>query len=292
MLETKPPTLDRSFIGKKYRSSPQIASAESMIQYARATNETNPRYYDSESPGGLNPSPLYPVVFIPEVLIQLVDDAEEMNLDILRVVHAEQEIWWRDRIHPGDQIISTMKIVGIEPRGVNEMLNLSIQFTREHVTIVDMGYRLMLRGTKKAEKKKSASSSQTPTQRKKLAQDTILVADDQGLRYAEASGDHNPIHVNDAIARSVGLPGAILHGLCTMAFASQAIVDELLEGDPSRLRYMKVRFAKPVFMGESLTTEVYDAVSREAGLHEVHFETKNPSSSPVLTNGVAKFTIA
>ncbi|MDF1541476.1 MAG: MaoC/PaaZ C-terminal domain-containing protein, partial [Candidatus Thorarchaeota archaeon] len=246
MLETTRPTLDRSYIGKEYRSSPQIASAESMIQYARATNETNPRYYDSESPGGLIPSPLYSVVFIPEVLNQFVDDAEEMNLDILRVVHAEQEIWWRGRIHPGDRIISTMKIVSIAPRGVNEMLDLHIQITREDVILVDMDYRLMLRGKKKAEEKKSTSFSHNPTQSKKLAQGTILVAQDQGLRYAEASGDHNPIHVSDVIARSVGLPGAILHGLCTMAFASQVIVDELLDCDPSRLQYMKVRFTKPV----------------------------------------------
>ena len=290
MLDNTPPTLDRSFIGKEYRSSPQIASAESMMQYARATNETNPCYFDTESPGSLMPTPLYPVVFIREVLSQLVDDAEEMNLDILRVVHAEQEIWWRGRIHPGDQIVSTMRIVGMEQRGVNEMLDIRIELTREDATLVDMVYRLMMRGKKKDEKKKPTTSNRTPTHGKKLAHGTILVAEDQGLRYAEASGDHNPIHVNDAIARSVGLPGAILHGLCSMAFASQTIVDEILEGDPGRLQYLKVRFAKPVFMGESLTTEIYDAGVQEVGLHEVHFETKNPSSSPVLTNGVAKFT--
>ena len=143
---------------------------------------------------------------------------------------------------------------------------------------------------KKPDKKQSKNSRETSTHGEKLAQRSIVVTNDQGLRYAEASGDHNPIHINDDIAKSVGLPGAILHGLCTMAFASQTIVEELLDGGPTRLRYMKVRFSKPVFMGETLTTEVYDAGFQEDGLHVVNFETKNPSDQPVLTNGIARFT--
>ncbi|MHA2433413.1 MAG: MaoC/PaaZ C-terminal domain-containing protein [Candidatus Thorarchaeota archaeon] len=291
IVGTEPFVLDRSFIGKEYRSRPQIAKAEDMTQYAQATNETNPQYYDTESSEGLISPPLYPVVFLPELLSQLVDDAENMNLDILRVVHAEHEMWWRNRIRPGEKIISTARIVNIEKLGANELLDMDIQCTCEDAVLVEMRYRLMMRGKKKAEKREPTVSNQTSTHREKLAERTILVTDDQGKRYAEASGDHNPIHVSDEIAQSVGLPSAILHGLCTMAFASQTIVDEILGGDSAKLRHMKVRFSKPVLMGEALTTEVYDAGLQEDGCHVVHFETKNPSNLPVLTNGMARFTM-
>ena len=43
------------------------------------------------------------------------------------------------------------------------------------------------------------------------------------VRYAEASGDHNPIHQDDAVATSVGLPGVIAHGMYTMALAARAV---------------------------------------------------------------------
>jgi acyl dehydratase len=43
------------------------------------------------------------------------------------------------------------------------------------------------------------------------------------LAYAEASGDHNPIHQDDEVARSVGLPGVIAHGMYTMALAARAV---------------------------------------------------------------------
>jgi acyl dehydratase len=213
-----------------------------------------------------------------------------MNLDMLRVVHAEHEMWWKDRIRPGDEIVSTARIVNIEKRGVNEMLDMDIQCTRGDTVPVEMRYRLMMRGKKKPEKRGATTSKPASTPGGKLAKHTILVSRDQGKRYAEASGDHNPIHISDEIARSAGLPSAILHGLCTMAFASQTIVDELLSGDSARLQYMKVRFSKPVLMEQALTTEVYDAGSQEEGVQVVHFVTKNPSDNPVLTNGVARFT--
>ena len=43
------------------------------------------------------------------------------------------------------------------------------------------------------------------------------------VAYAEASGDHNPIHQDEAVARSVGLPGVIAHGMYTMALAARAV---------------------------------------------------------------------
>ena len=43
------------------------------------------------------------------------------------------------------------------------------------------------------------------------------------VRYAEASGDHNPIHQDEEVARSVGLPGVIAHGMFTMALVARAL---------------------------------------------------------------------
>ena len=45
------------------------------------------------------------------------------------------------------------------------------------------------------------------------------------VRYAEASGDHNPIHQDEGVATSVGLPGVIAHGMYTMALAARAVGD-------------------------------------------------------------------
>lgn len=67
----------------------------------------------------------------------------------------------------------------------------------------------------------------------------------QPIFYAGASGDFNPIHIDDEFAKMVGLGGKILQGLCTMAFVAQTNVD-YFEKDPERLKKLKVRFSKPV----------------------------------------------
>jgi acyl dehydratase len=60
------------------------------------------------------------------------------------------------------------------------------------------------------------------------------------IRYAGASGDFNPIHLDDEFARSVGLPGRILHGLYTMALLARAQTDAL--GGPEHLKRLSVQF--------------------------------------------------
>lgn len=281
-------TLNRKFLGKEYKTGPALVEPELIRQYARATNEKNPLYFDSDA--DLIPPPLYPVVFLPDILSQLVDDAQEMNLNILRVVHAEHQIVWKDTLHPGNKIRTVAKIINMEQRGINEILDLLIHLNRDDDTVVEMNYRLLSRGKKKEGESKSSTEAEVSEKGKVLLKHSSVVSADQGLRYAEASGDHNPIHKSDEIARSVGLPRAILHGLCTMALASQVIVDGLLNGDPRRLKSMSVRFSRPVLLDQTLTTEVYEGKKGKHGTHAVHFETRDESGMAVLSFGRAEYT--
>jgi acyl dehydratase len=60
------------------------------------------------------------------------------------------------------------------------------------------------------------------------------------VRYAGASGDFNPIHIDEAFAKQVGLPGRILHGLWTMAQVARAHTEAL--GGPDKLERLSVQF--------------------------------------------------
>src|SRR5436305_779118 len=82
--------------------------------------------------------------------------------------------------------------------------------------------------------------------------------DNPAFRYADASGDRMPIHLDESVAKSVGLPGIIIHGLCTMALCSQAVIKTVADGDPARLRRLAVRFAKNVLPGSDVTVTIYD----------------------------------
>ena len=67
--------------------------------------------------------------------------------------------------------------------------------------------------------------------------------------YADASGDQNPLHQDDAFARSVGFPGVIAHGMFTMGHLASS-VGEWLPG--AELRSMKAQFRSAVLLGDTI----------------------------------------
>lgn len=77
-----------------------------------------------------------------------------------------------------------------------------------------------------------------------LPEQTYTVTRADLVRYAGASGDFNPIHWSERVARSVGLPGVIAHGMFTMALAARAL--ETWAGGPGRVRELGCKFTKPV----------------------------------------------
>ncbi|HEY8582637.1 MAG TPA: MaoC/PaaZ C-terminal domain-containing protein [Capillimicrobium sp.] len=85
------------------------------------------------------------------------------------------------------------------------------------------------------------------------------------VRYAGASGDFNPIHIDEEFARSVGLPGKILHGLWTMAQVARAQTEA--GGGPASLRRLRVQFRGMGLPEQEVTvrstvTSVQDGVAR------------------------------
>jgi len=96
---------------------------------------------------------------------------------------------------------------------------------------------------------------------------TVPVVRDTLVAYANASGDQNPIHQDEAFARSVGLPDVIAHGMWTMGASATVVTD--WAGDAGRVVEFGTRFTKPVVVpvaGNELVVEgVVKTVDTEAG---------------------------
>jgi acyl dehydratase len=112
------------------------------------------------------------------------------------------------------------------------------------------------------------------------------VSQEQINAYADASGDHNPIHVDPDFARSVGLPGTIAHGLLDMAVLTEAVAR--WAGGYERVASVACRFSKPLLPGETVTCtgRVVD-IDESSGLATLELEAVSSSGERVLTNGRA-----
>ncbi|HVH64544.1 MAG TPA: MaoC/PaaZ C-terminal domain-containing protein [Candidatus Acidoferrum sp.] len=116
---------------------------------------------------------------------------------------------------------------------------------------------------------------------------TKQVTVEQIQRYAEASGDRNPIHVDDSFARSAGLPGVIAHGMLTMAFANQMVTDWL--GDRSLLKRLQGRFSGMVLPGDSVTASgTVASKDDETRRVVINVVVTNQRGEKVFTKGVAE----
>lgn len=104
---------------------------------------------------------------------------------------------------------------------------------------------------------------------------TIPVTRDTLVAYANASGDQNPIHQNEAFARSVGLPDVIAHGMWTMGAAGTVVSD--WAGDAGRVVQYGTRFTQPVVVpssgSEIVVQGVVKSLDAESSLATVELTT-------------------
>jgi acyl dehydratase len=119
----------------------------------------------------------------------------------------------------------------------------------------------------------------------------LRVTPDAGLtkRYAEASGDPNPIHTDAEFAKSVGLPGVILHGLYSMAQVAKAHTDAA-GGDPRTLKRLAVQFRGMGFPEQEI---VVSATVREAEDGRVVTDTEAvQGDNRIIRNAEAELELA
>ena len=108
------------------------------------------------------------------------------------------------------------------------------------------------------------------------------------VRYAGASGDFNPIHIDEEFSQSVGLPGRILHGLWSMAQVARAAADA--GGGPQSLQALSVQFRGMGAIGAELVVSG-EVAAVEGGVATVKLESTQ-GENKLIKGAVAELRIA
>ena len=205
---------------------------EKVREYARAVGETNPLHLDLDAARAAGyddvvAPPMFAVVYaMPAVAAGMFDP--EVGIDFARLVHAGQEFAWGPLVVAGDEISTIVSVKDVsERRGAASSSSSRCPRTS-------------------AARRSAPAPGRTSAGRLSVELggeiEPLSVTPDRYLtvRYAGASGDFNPIHIDEQFAQQVGLPGRILHGLYTMAQVARAVTDA--GGGPQSLRSLSVQF--------------------------------------------------
>jgi len=279
------PELNKAAIGKVYPPGDVDIKQHETIYYALGSNDPNPWYINGIREGGIIAPPMYAVNYGGGALASVFFDKEIGQGYMAFLVHGEQEIEWFKVARPNMKVKTAGKVLDIQDKGSGELLivesTTSLAATGE--PICRQLFTFFVRGYGSMQKK--PKEPEAPEDKSKVAfesKEKVLLG--QTYAYAEPSGDHNPIHMNEDFAKKVGLGGIILQGLCTMAFCHKAVVQGVVGGDPTKVKKFFVRFSKPVRPGEELTIKGWWIEKDKA----VGFEAFNPKGEPVIKNGRAE----
>jgi acyl dehydratase len=280
------PTFNADAIGTPGESVSFGVERARIAAYAAATNDAIPQHAAGE---------LAPPVF------SIVPAFQAMGMAAMSVIpgeligailHGEQDFHFHRPIEPGMTLTTTSTPIGMRQRSSGVTVVVRSDTRDATGELVTEAYSVtFVRGAQGAEDRGEEPPAhrfdESLRESEPEAEVTQSYDADQTFRYAEASGDPMPIHLDDEFAKSVGLPGIIVHGLCTMAFTSVAAIESFTPEDPSRLRRLAVRFASIALPEQTITTRLWSAGERD-GRACYAYETTNDQAAVVIKDGWAE----
>lgn len=258
---------------KAYDTLTVSVTAGQIAAYAAASGDPNPAHQVGD---GQVASAVFGVVPAFAAMGAAVLDPELGVDNPLMIVHGEQHFDYHRVIRPGDELTLSPSLESVEDKGSGAAFVTKVALAAGDEPVVDLYATIFVRGAGSGKKRAPAEPAATVPE-DVVCRFTREVTTDMPARYAEASGDHNPIHLDDGVARAVGLPGVINHGLGSLSLICGGLVAELCDGDVGRLRSLHCRFTAPGLPGEELAATVWSD-----GTGSYRWEAARPSGSAAL----------
>jgi acyl dehydratase len=206
-----------------------------------------------------------------------------IDVDLARVLHGGQSIEVHRPIPVRGTATATGRIAAVHDKGTAAVLVMRTEVADADGPLWTSDARIFVRGEGGWGGDRGPSGRLDPPAGDPDRTVERTVREDQALLY-RLSGDWNPLHADPDFAKRAGFDRPILHGLCTYGMTLKAVVDTLLDGDVTRVRGYRTRFAGVVFPGETLRVRMW----REEGRVRVEAGAVDRDDAPVLADTVVE----
>ncbi|HSV82968.1 MAG TPA: MaoC/PaaZ C-terminal domain-containing protein [Ramlibacter sp.] len=194
------------------------------------------------------------------------------GIDFLRILHGEQDVIVHQPLPLEGVIRATARITRVLDKGaskgalIEHMRELANEAGEPLATVRQVVFARGDGGySAEGGRSDELPEALPPVPVRSPDAEVVLPSLPQAALIYRLSGDYNPLHSDPAVAVKAGFPRPILHGLCTYGMAVHAVLRHACGYDAARLRRMAGRFSAPVFPGETLRFQLWDAGG--GGLH-------------------------
>ncbi|MGE3917823.1 MAG: MaoC/PaaZ C-terminal domain-containing protein [Hyphomicrobiaceae bacterium] len=194
-------------------------------------------------------------------VLQRVPLLKDCGYDYTKVVHGEQRLMLEKPLEPEGEVLVDSRVLSAFDKGPGKGAIINTELVANDAKTGAKLYTLVSTTFARGDGGFGGPSGSglephvLPTRKPDLtaAAETRL---DQALLY-RLNGDRNPLHADPELAKRVGFPVPILHGLCTYGTACRTILREVAKYDHTRIRGFDVRFSSPVYPGETILTDMW-----------------------------------
>jgi acyl dehydratase len=279
---------------KEYRK--EVSWRETM-NYAAAVGDNNSCYFDDERMAGIIAHPMFCVAVtwpVTEKLEEFIGPGLLPAEISATKVHYTEHIEFHRTVKPGDLLTVKGKIAAILPHraGTHIIIRYDVSdkigkpvFT-EHIGALLRNVKCTdsCRGGETLPPVPACGNKGAP-----VWEATIPVDPMRPFIYDGCTNIFFPIHTSKQFAKMVGLPGIILQGTATLAFAVKELINREASKDPSCLRVLSCRFTGMVLPGTDIRIQVIGKADREKD-KDLHFIVINKEGQKVISNGYALIT--
>ncbi|MGW7031356.1 MaoC/PaaZ C-terminal domain-containing protein [Streptomyces xanthophaeus] len=207
--------------------------------------------------------------------------APGIEVNLAAVLHGGHSIELHRPIPVKGEATSTSKVAAVYDKGKAAVIVLRSEVADADGPLWTSDAQLFVRGEGGFGGERGPSVSSEQPGRAPDRTEERRIREDQALLY-RLSGDWNPLHADPEFAKLAGFDQPILHGLCSYGMTLKAVVDTVLDGDVSRVRAYRTRFAGIVFPGETLRIRMW----QEPGRVLVSVTAVERDDAPVLADTV------
>jgi acyl dehydratase len=286
--------LESHFAGTPLKPYGTRVDQRRTMNYAAAVSDLNPVYFDDERPQGIMAPPMFSTAVTWPILEHIGDHIEAAAFPrelLLTQVHHTEHLCFHRPLVPEAALSVAGRIAAILPHraGTRVVMRLEARDAEERPVFTEhLG--AMLRGVAclgggRGEKDLPAVP-EPPRTVEPLWETDVYIAPERPHLYDGCTGIVFPIHTSPKFARCLGLPGIILQGTATLAFAARELVDREAGGDPGRLASLACRFCGMVLPGRDIRIRLTARSRTDLG-ENLFFDILNPDGKPVIRRGWA-----